>query len=93
MSGPWQEPNKRRGEYARYGLVIDWIKRLNNSQYGNPRFSVHFKDGTEHVTSSDASCSYGVENYESDRTLRGKPIDIVLTRAGRIVYTRSTETK
>ncbi len=86
----WVEPNKKRGESKREHLVIDWTKRLNLSVWGNPRFDVHFTDGTAHTTKSDASVSYDVDNF-TGREYRGKPVDVVLTRAGRIIYMRLSE--
>lgn len=60
-------------------------KRLNSSVNGNPRFDVTFKHaGTEEhtvfTTSSDAACSYDVENVQRSR----EEVEIGLTRAGRI---------
>jgi hypothetical protein len=45
---------------------------------GNPRFRVHFTDGDVMLTKSDASCSFGVENYARS----GEPIDITITVRG-----------
>lgn len=68
------------------GIIVA-AKRLNNSVNGNPRFDVTVKiDGLtldDHVvltTSSDAACSYDVENVRRERAL----VDLALTRAGRV---------
>jgi hypothetical protein len=82
----WQEPNKKRGEAARYGLRIWRTERLTTTASGNPRFRIWFEDDTTtwFQTSSDASCAYDVDNLSG----RGGLIDIVLTRSGRIIYMR-----
>jgi hypothetical protein len=67
--------------------IIAWTERLNNSASGNPRFRVHFTDGDVMLTKSDASCSFGVENYARS----GEPIDITITRAGRIETMQPTK--
>lgn len=68
-----------------YQGYIVAAKRLHNSRNGNPRFDVTFKfSGTdEHIvltTSSDAACSYDVENVQRSR----EEVVIGMTRAGRI---------
>jgi hypothetical protein len=83
----WVDPNPRKGETAEYGLTIAWIERLRLSYYGNPRFKVHFHDGETRVNMSDAACSYDIENMFG----AGKPVDIVLSRNGRIVYIREAQ--
>lgn len=35
--------------------VVDYVERLNNTQTGNPRYAVHFTDGTIAQTKSDAA--------------------------------------
>jgi hypothetical protein len=41
------------------------LDRMRNSVNGNPRFRVHFSDGTSAPTSVDAGCAYGIENREN----------------------------
>ena len=79
-----------RTEY-RTGLIIKSAERLNCSASGNPRWRVHFTDGSAHVTSSDASCNYDVPNYLTDPDKQGKRITIRITRAGRITRIRQEE--
>jgi hypothetical protein len=71
-----------------YQGTIVAAKRLNNSVNGNPRWDVTFRfldhKGREEfqilTTSSDAACSYDVENV-----LRSREIVVIgLTRAGRV---------
>jgi hypothetical protein len=58
---------------------IDFLTRLNCSVNGNPRYRVAFTDGSVAITSSDASCAYGIANPEMRGDLR-----VTFTRAGRI---------
>lgn len=60
--------------------TIDWCRRLNLTQFGNPRIEVHFTDGTEAITSSDAACAHGLDGAAS----QGVPIAFTFTPAGRI---------
>ena len=64
--------------------VISDLKPLNNSVNGNPRWLVTFKDGTEAITQSDVSCSYGLNNPD----MRGVPLNVRFSRAGRITHAR-----
>lgn len=57
---------------------VDSATRLNCSINGNPRFRVHFSDGSSAITKSDAGCSYEVTNAI------GKDVEVTFTRAGRI---------
>jgi hypothetical protein len=84
----WRDPDTRAGESLRANLRISHVTRMNMSASGNPRFTVHFTDDSAHATSSDASVNYDIENFQS----RGRPVDIVLTRAGRIIYMRRNQT-
>lgn len=63
------------------------IKRLNSTQWGNPRFEITLlEDGeeTERITSSDASCAYDfISNIKP-----GDTVAITVTRAGRIMTAR-----
>lgn len=86
---PWKEPNKGAGETKRSGLVISRTERLRNSATGNPRYRVYFTDGSIHETSADASVNYDIRNFEA-LDVKGKPIDVTLTRVGRIIYARHT---
>ena len=62
--------------------TIDYVERLNNSYYGNPRFKVHFTDGTSALTMSDVSVNYGLANA----TKWSGPVEVTMSRAGRIRY-------
>jgi hypothetical protein len=66
----------------RTGLVIESLERLNNSVNGNPRYRVHFTDGTVADTQSDASLNYGITNPE----YRDVPLRVTFTRAGKISH-------
>jgi len=70
------------GGKDRTGLVIESLERLNNSVNGNPRYRVHFTDGTVADTQSDASLNCGISNPE----FRDVPLRVTFTRAGRISY-------
>lgn len=67
-----------RGDTIRTGLVIEHLERITNSVNGNPRFRVHFTDGTAARTMSDASP--GLENPE----YRGVPLTVTFTAHGKI---------
>ena len=60
--------------------VIESLTRLNNSVNGNPRYLVHFTDGSSAKTKSDASLGYAIANPE----YRDKPLEVVFTRSGNI---------
>lgn len=70
---------------------ITAIDRLNNSVNGNPRYDVFFRTDESsdwYTTSSDAACSYDIENVYN----RQDCITLGLTRAGRIsTITRVSE--
>lgn len=70
------------GDKIREGLVIESLERLRLSSNGNPRFRVHFTDGTVADTQSDASLNYGIENRE----YQGVPLKVTFTRAGKVSY-------
>ena len=59
---------------------IDSLERLHNSVNGNPRFRVHFTDGSVAQTQSDASFNYGLTNRENFNT----DVDVTFTKSGRI---------
>lgn len=63
---------------------IDYVTRLNNSVNGNPRFKVHFDDGSSAITQSDASVNYDVENLAHCRNGHGYDVLVTFSRAGRI---------
>ena len=73
-----------RGDTARTGLVIESLTRLTLSVNGNPRFRVHFTDGTVAQTMSDASLGYCIENPE----YRGVPLTVTFTVHGKIRHAR-----
>lgn len=54
------------------GTVIE-LERLNNSVWGNPRYSVTIKDESGFnfyaKTASDASCAYSITNYYGKKNL------------------------
>lgn len=60
--------------------TIESLERLNNSVNGNPRYRVHFTDGTSALTQSDASLGYCIGNPE----YRDVPLEVITTKAGRI---------
>lgn len=59
--------------------VIDWLERLRNSANGNPRYRIHFTDGTVLATKPDADVSYGLGNPEVNR---GVSVLVKTTPAG-----------
>jgi hypothetical protein len=59
---------------------IDYLERLNNSVNGNPRFRVHFEDGSTAETQTDNALNYGLENPENF----GADVAVTFTKAGRI---------
>lgn len=72
------------------GKIIG-TERLNNSVNGNPRYiiavAVMGEAYTQHyTTSSDAACSYAVENYlpKPHRSILAPVVVLGLTRAGRV---------
>lgn len=56
--------------------TITHLKRLMNSQSGNPRWRVTFADGTIAETKPDADVNYGIAN--SDR--QGVPVEVTFER-------------
>jgi hypothetical protein len=64
--------------------TIDWVKRLNNSVNGNPRYQVTFTDGSSAITKSDSSCAYDIQNIMSRNNLWMRNVAITWTKAGRI---------
>lgn len=63
--------------------VVDHVEMLNNSHSGNPRYSVHFTDGTIAQTQADAACNYGIENPEMRSP---NEVCVTFTSAGRISH-------
>lgn len=60
--------------------TIERIKRLSNSEMGNPRFLFVFTDGTQIKTATNASVGYEVvQGWE------GKTFDITLNGRGTII--------
>lgn len=55
-----------------YTRTIESLDRLRSSVNGNPRFLIHFTDGSTAKTAPDAACSYGIEN----RSNIGVPVTI-----------------
>jgi hypothetical protein len=70
------------GGTVRSGLVIAWTEHLEPTVNANPRYRIHFTDGTAALTQSDASCAYGIDDPE----FRDTPLTVTFTRAGRIRY-------
>lgn len=64
------------------GITITSLERLRLSVNGNPRFRVTFDNGLTAQTQSDAGFAYAIENPE----YRDVPLDVTLTRAGRISH-------
>jgi len=62
--------------------TIDWLDHLPSTSNGNPRYDVHFTDGTVARTQSDAMCAVGIGNPE----FRDVPLAVWLSRAGRITH-------
>lgn len=62
--------------------TVSSLTRLNNSVNGNPRFRVHFTDGSSAITTSDAMFCYGIQNPE----MRDTELEVEFTRAGRIAH-------
>jgi len=60
--------------------TISFLTRLKPSVNGNPRFRIHFDDGSSAITSSDAMFCYGLENRENI----GQPVEVTFTRAVRV---------
>lgn len=58
------------------------LDRLTNSVNGNPRYRVHFTDGSSALTQSDAGFCYAINNPE----FRDAPVLVEFTRAGRIAH-------
>ena len=73
-----------RGDTTRTGLVIEHLERTMNSVNGNPRFRVHFTDGTVARTMSDASLCYCIDHPE----YRGVPLAVTFTAHGKIRHAR-----
>jgi hypothetical protein len=89
MNMSYKADPKRR-EYEISGLIMTTAVRLNRSVNGNPRFRITADNGTsleQYTTGSDASVNYDVENYMSG-DLKGKPVTVTFTRAGRIIGIR-----
>lgn len=63
-------------------LVIQELKRMTNSAYGNPRYMVTFTNGDQAQTQSDAAVNYGLTNPG----YQGVPVRFTFTRAGRISH-------
>lgn len=62
-------------------------ERLNNSRNGNPRYRLHFDDGTSALTQSDSSCAYEIGNH----VIVNAALELTLTRAGRVCGIRKAE--
>lgn len=60
--------------------TIDYLEQLNYTTSGNPRYRIHFTDGTVLVSHSNAAFVYGLTNPE----YRDVPVRVELTRAGRV---------
>ena len=44
--------------------TVQRMERMRNSAHGNPRYRVHFTDGTVVPTTRDADVGHGAENSE-----------------------------
>lgn len=65
-------------------------KRLRNSRNGNPRFIIAFDNGEMRETSSDAACSYDVDNYTPRHG--GAPLlEVFTTKTGRVSWFRKVD--
>lgn len=56
---------------------IDWLERVTNSSNGNPRYCIHFTDGTSARTQPDATVA-----FELPGATAGIPVKVKLTRGG-----------
>ncbi len=72
------------GRVPSFTARIVTAERLTNSVNGNPRFKITFDDGERYITSTDAACSYDVENLLGRRGEPSYPVHVWLTKAGRI---------
>ena len=60
---------------------IDHITRLRNSVNGNPRYVIHFTDGSKATTMSDAGFCYAITNSE----YYVNPVSVELSPGRRVV--------
>lgn len=59
--------------------VIESVKRLLNTQSGNPRYKVVFTDGTIGMTANDVDASYGI-------IVDDEPVKVTFSRDSRITH-------
>lgn len=64
-----------------FTATVTKLQRLQNSINANPRFRVTFDTGAVHMTQSDASFCYAIENPE----MKG-PVDVWLVKSGKIEH-------
>jgi hypothetical protein len=69
------------------GITITSLERLTLSTNGNPRFRITFDSGLVAQTQSDAGFAYAIENPE----YRNVPLDVTLSRAGRITKVKRSD--
>jgi hypothetical protein len=60
--------------------IISSLTRLTNSVNGNPRYRIHFDDGSSAITSSDSAFCYALNNPG----YVGHHVEVTFTRAGRV---------
>lgn len=63
-----------------YRKTIERLERMRSSSLGNPRFLIHFTDGTTATTEPNGSVAYGLENRENI----GAPVDVWAHRSGTV---------
>lgn len=69
------------------GITIIALERLRNTVNGNPRYRITFDNGLAAVSQSDAGFTYAITNPE----YRDTPLDVTLTRAGRVSHVKVSE--
>jgi len=67
-------------KHIEYTKTIERLERLRSSTNGNPRYLIHFTDGTTAKTQSDSMVAYGLENRENI----GVPVLVKATPAGMV---------
>ena len=67
-------------KHIEYTKTIERLERLNGSRMGNPRFLIHFTDGTTAKTQTDSMVAYGLENRENI----GVPVRVKATPSGMV---------
>lgn len=69
-----------RGIGTEYVKTIDHVTRIGLSGLGNPRFRLHFTDGTTATTKPNTSIAYGLPNS----LWEGVPVRITANGRGEV---------